>query len=426
MKKLAFILMVFMGMNTYGQTDLVVRIIDAESGVGIPYITARVPNEYVHGFVADEFGRITIDSFFVGKQFEFRGIGYTSVLRTLDRSIDTIQLRTSMLTLREVIVRPDEPQVYLTKAIRNLPWNYSIDSFATHNYYREQMTENDRLVHNIETFIEVKHPGYLIERDSFSIRIKAGRESNTDELHFMEKEREKEWKKEKKKAAKKGKAYEQNEIPFEVISPFGLFLIDPLRHLEQTWEINDDNVGFLDSNNLDVYRFWHGSPQRFGNRSLMVIHFGPQEDVNRPLMAGTLWLDPETLAFVKISFGLSEEGKEHLLPGYAKAALWLYGLKYDLGNTKVEFEYRQVGQLWRLHASRASAYGELEKRRLFSSNEVSRFDYSCEMLTTRTVSMEEAFTSDHEYHYPEFLSHQLKDVPDHEWQKLMKERRTVY
>jgi len=405
-----------------------VTLIDAQFQVPVPYATA----EWVgsdRGVVADAYGRIDVSDMPSGVRLRIRSIGYKACVRALDSiSGDTIQLRSSIKQLDEVVVRPLSPQAYILRAMNKLKDNYSLDSFATENYYQEMLVENEAVINHVEAFIEVHHPGYESERNSFDVRIKAAKKSDVAALSFMTKEQEKERKKELKDARKEGRGMDEDtfEWPLELASPPLLLLIDPLRHSGEKMTVNEDNVQFLDSSNTAFYNYWFGKPVSYGERTLMVIHFDQREDVKRSMLKGTLWIDQETDAFVKISFGLSERGLHHLVPGYLKAALWIYGLDYALKETLFEFEYAPFGDKWRLQTTRLKAKVWLEKRRLFNPNESSDFDYKCEMITTRTSSIQMPFASDRVYDTNELLSDQLKEVSDAEWKALKKESRNYY
>lgn len=142
------------------------------------------------------------------------------------------------------------------------------------------------------------------------------------------------------------------------------------------------------------------------------------------MLAGTMWIEQSTNAFVKIEFGISDYSQNHIIPGYMKAALWIYGLSFDIKNTLVEFNYQPFKGKWALGGVRLKADVFLEKRRLFSENEASDFVYECEMLTTELHSYPYTFKSSLAYDYKKLISEQLPETPANEWQKLKQESRT--
>lgn len=405
-----------------------ITLIDASVDLPIPYATAAwIGSE--RGVVADAEGRIDVADFPSNARFHIRSIGYQACFKSLDSVVgDTVHLRPSVMQLNEVVVRPLSPMDYIIRAMRNVQENYSTDSFATQNYYQEKLIENDAVISHIEAFVEVKQPGYNIDKDSFEVRIRAAREASSAELTFMNKEVQKSKQKDLKKAKKEGRIMEEGEldVPLELGSPPLLLYMDPLRHSGEKMAVNDDNVQFLDSSNSEHYAYWFGAPVQYGTRNLVVIHFDQKEKVRKAMFSGTLWIDAESDAITKISFGLSERGYSYLTPGYIKAALWLYGLHYDIDHTLFEFNYAPFAGGWRLQSTRLEAKGALEKRRFFGPNDFSEFSYKCEIITTRTYSVRVPFTSETVYRPKELLSVQLKNVPEKEWNDLKRERRNFY
>jgi len=107
-----------------------------------------------------------------------------------------------------------------------------------------------------------------------------------------------------------------------------------------------------------------------------------------------------------------------------KAALWIYGLMFDIKNTLVEFNYQSFKGKWALGSIRLKADVFLEKRRLFSENEKADFTYECEMLTSKFQSFPYSFKSQQAYDYDVLISDQLPHTPKEEWEKLKRESRT--
>ncbi|MEQ9188311.1 MAG: hypothetical protein RLP15_11295 [Cryomorphaceae bacterium] len=405
-----------------------ITLIDATDHGPIPYATAEWIG-FGRGVVADAEGLIDVTDFPSNARFHIRSIGYQTCFKSLDSVVgDTVHLRPSVMQLNEVVVRPLSPMDYIIRAMRKVKENYSRDSFATQNYYQEKLIENDAVISHIEAFVEVKQPGYRIEKDSFEVRIRAAKEASSAQLTFMNKELQKSRQKDHKKAKKEGRVVEESELdaPLELGSPPLLLYMDPLRHSGEKMSVNDHNVQFLDSSNTEHYTYWFGTPVQYGERSLVVIHFDQKEKVHKAMFSGTIWIDAESDALTKISFGLSERGMKYLTPGYVKAALWLYGLNYDIEHTLFEFNYAPFVGGWRLQSTRLEAKGALEKRRLFGPNDFSEFSYKCEMITTRTYSVRVPFSSEMVYQPKELLSGQLKNVSEEQWNDLKRESRNFY
>ena len=401
-----------------------VVIADKSTGEPIPYATLVSLSSSI-GFVSDELGKIDSIHFEEADSLEARSIGYESIRfpATSMNSLD-IDLKPKILELNEVVIRPINASRYVLQALAEVATNYYEDSFATTNYFLERLTENRKLLLNTEAFLETVHPDYQATKDSFEIHMIASRSASKDKLEFMQKERDKDARKEIKAAAKDGEVLtaEELEFAFELGHPAYILYLDPLRHPKRSIQVNEDNIDFLDSLNHEDYEFWHGKPVAFGSQSLVVIHFDQREKVKRLMLTGTLWIDQDTKAFVKIAFGLSKKGEKHLIPTYAKAALWVYGLSYELYDAWVEFDYRTLNDRWLLSSVRLKADLFLEKRRLFSENEKGRFKYACEMITSQHFALPYTFKSPTHFKPEERLSEQLLDVSDSKWKELQQNR----
>lgn len=423
MKYLLFFYFVVVGLSSVAQT---ITAIDEATREPIPYATVLIRNgEY--GFVANDSGRIELFNLMKSDVLEFRSIGYINkkIKQTEVSDGDSIGLTSSALELNEVVVRPMQAVEYVKLALRSIPSNYYPDSFATKLYYREYLKENNRIVNHAEAVLEAIQTGYLSEKDSFEFRILAGYKSQKEDLEFMLKERDKEIKKELKTAEKEGQEMTEEDfkMPLEIGNPPFLASIDPLRNADKLFVVNDDNVDFLDSTTHSKYDFWYGKPVEYGGQSLVVIHFDQRKSVRKPMLAGTIWIEQASNAFVKIEFGISKQGEKHMVPTFVKAALWIYGLSFDIKNTLVEFNYQPFKGKWALGGIRMKADLLLEKRRLFSENDKSDFAYECEMLTSELSTLPYAFISKQEYNRKVLLSEQLPDTPREEWLELKRKSR---
>lgn len=404
-----------------------VVVADSTTRLPIPYITMKQTGSTI-GYVADHRGVIVFDSSLAETQYSLSCIGYASRTYQMEDllSRDTLFLTSSILELDEVVVRPLKPEAYINEAMGKIDENYVVDSCHASAFYREWIRENEHFLNLNEAYISFNQPGYLVKRDSFIIALEAGRCNAEDALQFMRKELEKDLERQRKQAEKNDEEFDEeaNEITWEAVNPVLMLQLDPIRHPETPMHINDHNVDFLDSNSHDQYSFWYGKPERFGENTLVVIHFEPSRRAKAPLFKGTVWIDQTSMAFVKISFGFGENAEKHLIPGYAKALLWVYGLRYDIKETLIEFVYQPFQDRWSLSSTYLKANLELEKRRFFSANDVSTFIYEGELLVQ---SMDKGARSlKHSLFDPaKLLSDQIKALDPNPWERFNAQGRRI-
>lgn len=407
--------------------NIIVADASTEKPVAFALVSAIGSSESV---LANELGVANLGQFNQIDSVYIRAIGYYAAAFAISSHLQDEQrvfLIPSMLHLDEVIVRPQKPEQYLLEALKKVSENFIPDSFYSAHYYQEILKENSRYLNMCEAFLHARCPGYFTARDSFDIEITACRKADGAQLNFMQKEQEKEIKKEIKAARKEGRELDEEDlaIPLELGSPLIMLMIDPLRQLDNGIHVNGQSVNFLDSASFHEYEFIYGKPEAFGDKTLVTINFDQQERVKKPLFKGTIWIEQESSAIVKIAFGLSKRGEKHLLPAYTKAALWLYGLSYEIEHTLMEFEYRPFGSKWAHSASRLKASFYLEKRRFFDDNDSGNFVYTCEMLTTKHADKPLTAGNRTPFDPNKALSRQRVDVSDAKWNSLIQSARNM-
>lgn len=404
-----------------------VIVADSSTKLPIPYITLK-QIEGSSGFVADQRGRILLNQIDRSASYSLSCIGYkTRSFQGQDLfKLDTILMPSSMLELEEVVIRPMTPTAFINEAMTRIPKNYVTDSSNAEGYYREWIRENNNFLNLNEAYIAFNQPGYLTLKDSFLIALQAGRCDAQEELQFMRKELEKDLKRQRKEAEKKDEAFdeEENAMTWEVIDPTLMLQLDPIRHPETPMHINDNNVDFLDSNSHDQYVYWYGKPERFDDKTLVVIQFEPQRNAKAPLFKGSVWIDQASMAFVKISFGFEKDAEKHLIPGYARALLWVYGLSYEINETLIEFVYQAFEDKWSLSSTYLKAQMNLEKRRIFSANDVSDFFYEGELLV-QTLDKGAKALSGALFNPKELLSEQIKALDPNPWERFKQKGRSI-
>jgi len=405
------------------------HVFDSLTREPVAYSTFMTENT---GFVADIDGFVSFD--YAGDLSELitvRSIGYASRKLSLQAlyDVDTLWLSSDVMELSEVVVRPLPARDYMLEALRKVERNYHPDAFWADHYYNERLQENNQYLSLTEAFVTASHPSFSnnIEADSFNVWLKACRVLDTEEeLKFMYKERRKDFDKQQKEARKEGEELDEDDfkIPIEIGNPNIMLSIDPLRNDSQALVINDNNIAFLDSTNHEQYDFWYGKPVQYGERTLVSVHFDQKDKIKESLLQGVTWIDEKSMAFVKIDFGVSKKGMKHLVPGYIDAALWVYGLSYDVLFTKVSYTYRPYKGKWINASSRLSAKLYLEKRRFFSENEKGLFFYECEMITNRVFEQTPSISGLTAFDKNTYLSDQEKEVTDQKWNMLKKHSRT--
>ncbi len=105
-----------------------------------------------------------------------------------------------------------------------------------------------------------------------------------------------------------------------------------------------------------------------------MISFDQRTNVKEALFKGKMYLEEESLAVVSVEYSYSERGKKYLIPTTTEAAMWVLGIKFEGPYLDVTIRSKKVADRWLLSDVLVSANANLEKRHLFSDNELSQFE----------------------------------------------------
>lgn len=408
--------------HSYAQDPVVIDRLTKEI---IPFSTL-INTSTNSGFVADKLGRFEFSELDEKDSFELRCIGYDAERLTGKQVVnsDTLWLIPSSLELQEVVIRPISAHEFLQEAVKAIPDNYRADSFYSQHYYQEWLKEDHEFLRNTQAFLEANLPGYSLDKDSFDLGIRAGKCADEADLNFMQKEIESSRKKELRRAERKGEELdeEEQEMNLEIGNPYLMLIVDPIRHPERSMQVQGQNAAFLENEAIETYDFWYGKPISYGDQQLVVIHFDQKDDVKEMLFKGTVWIEPISRAIAKIEFGFSDKAVKKLVPTHLRALMWVIGLNYDLKSTLFQFEYRLFQDKWIHASSRLKADIALEKRRMFSEDEYSYFEFECEMLSSRYLDKTQEINTTL-FDRKERLSIQVEKLTDNRWAEMEKDSR---
>lgn len=390
-----------MGGNALSQ----VVVSDRSTGRGLPFAHAKRIGSNI-GIVSDERGVINMQSVPTSPSAKWviSYLGYWSdtLVESQLRKLDTVRLHPASLldgdspfVLEEVVVMPQTALELMRMVRKRIPATHEQSSHQAKGYYLETSYENRQLLSQIEALTMHKavgyqpfqvrkniHPDSVAKRDSNNVVvwIKGVRQAEeVKTLGFMQKERDKSLKKGERKAIRKEEEFDvgEYEVPTHLTSPVGVLKLDPLRHIDTVSEMKRYEVGVFDKANESDYHFEYGTPVREGDRWLIIIEFDQKDGVKRSMLKGKMWIDQSSKALVRIDMGLSPKGLKYLIPGPVDAALWLYGLEYNILDNQLSYTYHLHNGHYQLYRASMSATFKLKKRRIFGPNEQSHFRYLC-------------------------------------------------
>src|SRR5690606_29580724 len=137
-----------------------------------------------------------------------------------------------------------------------------------------------------------------------------------------------------KRAKRKGEEYKSEEKDFIHVN-FG----GPERIL--SWDITKSTESYLDSNKFRHYFYSFGSPIKYMDRELLVIHFKAKRTVEHARQSGKIYIDPATDAIASIEV----KGKIQI-PVLAKPIILAMGFAVKEPVYHQVLSYRNIEGKW--------------------------------------------------------------------------------
>lgn len=353
-----------LSLNLWSQSSRLITgsVVDAAKGNALPFVALSLKKN-LSGTISNEEGRF---EFFVPADLkldtlQISSFGYKRTLIPLSAVEGplTIFLQENIQLLKEIDVRPLPPDFYVLQALRRFPKNYPSQPFQALAYYREKLLENKLIVQENEGVFKTYCPNFTDTVQNQDQLLLYRQAEQPAQLQFMKKERDKAAEKENK-TGKKSNSGVDIDLAGSFSGPSSVLAASKL---------NKDNANFLDSTKLSSYVFKFAKPNTYDQAELMVIQFKSKGKVEHLREEGTLFIDRNSLAIVRI-----ENAGDFVVPILLRPILFLYGIGIDNPTYTKTVSFQQVegqwypGQVWN------EVNIEMTRRHLFSKNEHSRFE----------------------------------------------------
>lgn len=253
-------------------------------------------------------------------------------------------------------------------AMKKLPENYPVSSFATQAYYRQQVFENSEVLGRTEGVFQSYYPHYLDTAAHNQHQLILYRQADPHELQFMREKFEKDKKKDDRKAAKKNK---DKPLPVDDgIKPGGDQSVVNFGGPEMILKTDfiRGEEPFLEEKQFKKFNYSFQGSSSYEGRPLMVIVFEAKEAVDHFRMNGKIYLDEESLAIVTIEYSAAIE-----IPLIAKPILLLYGFSVNDAYFHKKLQYALIDGRWYPRDFQWEMQAHMEKRHFFDPNERADF-----------------------------------------------------
>ena len=253
------------------------KIIDIATKKPIPYTNIYLVNSNV-GTISNNDGEfiLKVPQSKTNVPIHISYMGYKSQDLTIDQiqmKENVIELTTEVVTLKELVIRSNDPQNLIRSAIHNIPANYGSAPYLCTAFYRESVMQNKQYVGLAEAVLNIYKSRYSNEYEADRVKVFKGRKSQD--------------------------VKKMDTIMFKLQGGHQAVVMLDLAKNPET---------FMTEEYFNEYEFKPVNITNIEGRQTYVIEFFQREGVQEPLYEGKLYLDLNTLAVRRAEFSISPYG----------------------------------------------------------------------------------------------------------------------
>jgi hypothetical protein len=320
-----------------GMLTLRGKVIDAETGQPLVFAGISITESNV-GIITNIDGEFTlkISPELVSKDLEVTFLGYKNKVVPVSSMRDNgfknvISMETAPIPIKEIIVKPIDPEAIVEKAITRIGKNYeSVPNLMT-AFYRETIRKNRTYVSIGEAVVEIFKAPYNNDMRFDGARIYKGRKSTNVE--------------------------KMDTILFKLQG-------GTVSVLELDIAKNTEAILTLDA--MKYYDYSLSSVIEIDNRPHYVIDFLQKPSVDIPLFMGSLFIDMESSAITEAEFGFNLSDKAAVSSIFIRKKP--FGMEVTPEVATYRTKYREQNGKWYFYYSRAEVKFKVNwKKKLFNT-----------------------------------------------------------
>ncbi len=307
------------------------KVLDKSDKKPIPFANILIKGKNV-GTISNLDGNFTlkIPSGCIRDSLVVSFIGYkTETLNVSTLNTDQIIAIEPVSTqLNEVIVKHFDPKLLIKMALNKIGENYSKNPELQLGFYRETSRQN-------KDYIVISEAVLKILKASYDHSYK------TDQVIVY---------KNRKSPFVKSMDTVQYKLQGGI---YNSLMIDLAKH----------PASFISEDYFDMYNYKFEGVTQYDNNLVYVVSFDQKPEVTYPLYKGKLYIDKESLAFVKADFGISPLGLNYATSLLVKKSSKKIKAKVLDANYLVSYSYQE--DKWRLHHVREEIRIRVRKKYSF-------------------------------------------------------------
>lgn len=253
------------------------KIVDKVSRKPIPYTNIYLVNSNI-GTISNSDGEfiLKVPVNMSGALIRVSYMGYKNQDLTIDKiheQNNIIELTTEVITLKELVIRSNDPQNLIRSALHNISANYGSVPYSCTAFYRESVMQNKQYVGLAEAVLNIYKSRYNNEFESDRVRVFKGRKS-------------------------------QDVKKMDTI----MFKMQGGHHAAILLDLAKNPESFMSEEFFNNYEYKPVNITSIEGRETYVIEFTQRQGVQEPLYEGKLYLDLNTLAIRRVDFAISPYG----------------------------------------------------------------------------------------------------------------------
>jgi len=355
------------------------KVVDKENGNALVFATVAVKETNV-AIVTNIDGEFTlkIGDNVTSKNLEISFLGYKNKTVPIsdlkdNGSKNVISLETAPIPIKEVIVKPLDPNLIVEKAIANIGKNYeSVPNLMT-AFYRETIRKNRTYVSIGEAVVEIFKAPYDNDVRFDGARIYKGRKSSDVE--------------------------KMDTVLFKLQGgPVSVLQLDIAKNSES----------ILTRESMQYYNYSLSGVIEIDNKPHYVIDFIQKPSVDMPLFMGSLYIEMDSYAITEVEFGFNLSNKD------AAASIFIrkkpLGMKVTPEIATYRTKYREQNGKWYFSYSRAEVKFKVDwNKKLFNTYYTTMSEIA---VTDRTDQEVIKFANKDKIKYTDVFSEKVSSFTD--------------
>jgi hypothetical protein len=358
------------------------KVVDAETGNALVFASVAVKETNVATItnIDGEF-IIKIAETQTSRNLEVTYLGYKNKVVPLtdlreDGYKNMISMTPAPIPIKEIIVKPIDPEAIVRNAIGRIGRNYVDEPNLMTAFYRETIRKNRTYVSIGEAVVEIFKAPYSSDLRFDGARIYKGRKGSDVER--------------------------MDTVLFKLQGgPVTVLQLDIVK--------NTQDILTIDA--MKYYDYSLATVIEIDNRPHYVISFRQKPSVDMPLFMGNLYIATETYAITEAEFGFNLEDKEAVSSIFIKKKPLGMQVTPEIATYRVK--YRQQDGKWYFAYSRAEVKFKVNwKRKLFNTYYTTMSEMA---ITDRTNEEVIKFTGKEKLRYSDVFSEQVEAFTDPEF-----------